>query len=132
MRIALLSMIAACGGGGGDICQSNAHCSGDYVCARDGSCSPASEVRTLRVTWTIRGAAANTTNCAPAPDLYVLFHGFEPGDTVGFEPVPCETGLFFVDMLPRRFTSVELGERNGFELERPITAAETVMFDLMP
>lgn len=72
------------------------------------------------------------TSCAPSPDLYLVFYGYDVNDQFGYEPVPCETGLFSIDKLPARFTSVELGERNGSSMEKPITGTGTVTFDLAP
>ena len=115
--------------GGG--CERDSECGGD-VCARNGECLPDSSVRSVRITWTIRGQMANATTCAPSPSLYLLFSGFEPGDTFGYEPVPCDAGLFFIDKLPSRFGAVEIGERDSFQMEKAFDASGNVSFDLMP
>lgn len=128
----MLSLLAgACGPGSDGTCEVDDDCGGS-VCARTGECLSASSLQSVRVTWTVRGQMANATSCAPSPSLYILFGGFDPGDTLGFEPVPCDAGLFFIDKLPARFQSVELGERGGFALEMSILAGQTVAFDLMP
>lgn len=132
MKHGLLAVaIAACGPPPGD-CEIDNDCSGDYVCARNGECLPPSDVHPLRITWTIRGQVPSTASCSASPDLYLIFYGYDASDQFGYEPVPCETGLFSIDKLPTRFTSVELGERNGFSMEKAITSTGTVTFDLAP
>lgn len=61
------------------------------------------------MTWTVNGGAASTVSCAPQPDFSLTFYGDDFGDELGFTPVPCVTGQFFVDLLPLRFHTVELG-----------------------
>lgn len=126
------ALAAACGPGGGDECMIDDDCRGDLVCARNTQCLPASEVRVVRVTWTVRGEPASAAACASAPELYVLFYSAQVGDAFGFAPVPCEIGLFTIDKLPRRYVSVEIGEDGGFSMERAIDANGEVMFDLAP
>ena len=48
------------------------------------------------------------------------------------DPVPCDAGQFFVDKLPTRFGSVEIGERGGFTMEKVFDSSGNVTFDLMP
>jgi len=129
--LSLALALAACGPPRGD-CEVDNDCGGDYVCARNGECLPADSVHPLRITWTVRGQIASEANCAPAPTLYLIFYGYDINDQFGFEPVPCEAGLFTIDKLPSRFTSVELGERGGFVMEKPITGTGMVTFDLAP
>jgi hypothetical protein len=100
------------------------------VCARDNACAPAGGVRAVTTTWTIGGAAASTTTCASHPDLFISFIGRDPGDTLGFAPVPCRTGQFFVDKLPDRFRQVELGVEGGVTRFATITSAGTATVDL--
>jgi hypothetical protein len=129
MRAALLSLVlAACGGGSGATCDTNADCTGGDVCGRNGECLPASEVRTLRLTWTIGGQPASATTCANHPDLEVFFYSAnDPDDSFGFSPVPCAAGVFTIDQLPARYTSAEL---DG--IEKAITASDELAFDLPP
>jgi hypothetical protein len=122
----------ACGGNDCDL-NGEGSCSGSLVCARNAECLPASEVRLVRVTWTVRGQPASTTSCAAFPELYLLFYGVEPFDTFGFEPVPCDAGRFTIDRLPRRFIGAELGIGGGaYKLERSFDAQGNAAFDLAP
>lgn len=61
------------------------------------------------MSWTVNGGDANANSCAPRPDFTLTFLGSDIGDELAFTPVPCATGQFFVDRLPKRFHSVELG-----------------------
>lgn len=133
MRAAIaLALLAACGGGGGGLCEVDDDCGGDLRCARNGECLPASEVRSIRITWTIRGQPPSAALCGATPDLYLMFAGTQPGDTFGYSPVPCEAGLFVMDKLSRRFVSVEIGAENRFQTEKAIDSQGNVAFDLMP
>jgi hypothetical protein len=105
-------------------------CGGD-VCARDGECLPANEVRAVKTTWTIDGMAASMTTCAPIPNLHIYFRS--TGDSFGFDPVPCDQGQFFVDKLPLRFDEVDLGADGHFELTAFIDPQTlTTTFNLHP
>jgi hypothetical protein len=132
VRMVLVALLSSCGSPSstGD-CERDDDC-GDNVCARNGECLPSSSVRALRITWTIRGQAASSYTCANSPSLYLLFLGFDVNDSFGYEPVPCNAGEFFIDKLPTRFTSVEIGERGGFTMEKVLDSSGTVTFDLMP
>jgi hypothetical protein len=96
------------GGLHGGACFVDEECRSGVVCARDEQCWPASEVRRVMATWTVRGQPASEATCARAPDLHIIFDGNVPDD-LGFSPVPCVIGQFVVDKLPRPFTRVELG-----------------------
>ena len=121
------------GGGGGSFgCHQDSDCGAD-VCARDGECLPAADVRMVKVTWTIRGAAANATSCAATPDFYLQFDGPTQNDTFGYTPVPCAAGQFSIDKLPTRFDQVELGVDNRFnDVARIAAATGLATFDLYP
>ena len=124
--------LAACGGGSGGDCTIDDDCGGAAVCARSSECLPASEVRVVRVTWTIRGMPASDTTCGATPDFYLLFAAPSFNDTFGYEPVPCRAGLFTVDKLPRRFVSVEIGVDGRFAETKAFDANGNVAFDLFP
>ncbi|HSK02313.1 MAG TPA: hypothetical protein VK932_13770 [Kofleriaceae bacterium] len=117
-------------GGGGAACFVDEECRAGEVCARDEHCWPASEVRRVMATWTVRGQPASEATCARAPDLHIIFDGNVPDD-LGFSPVPCVLGQFVVDKLPRAFTRVELGVDDvGPWRTATITSSGTATFDL--
>ena len=109
------------------------HCGGcadDLVCTRDSRCLPPDEVRAIHVTWTVSGAPAGPTSCAPAPDL-VLDLSRRTGGHLGFEPVPCVEGVFTVDRLSIEYDTVQLGRASDRALQRAaIDAAGNAMLDL--
>jgi hypothetical protein len=113
---ALMAGLAGCslsGNGSGSECTNDSQC-GDDVCARSGECLPSSSVHAVTVSWTVNSeAAATSTSCSAHPDLYLQFNGVEYGDAIRFAPVPCVEGQFFVDKLPTRYQSVELGVEGG-------------------
>lgn len=111
-------------------CNVDAECDSGDVCARDRMCTSAASVRAVTVTWTLRGAAADATTCAPHPDLFLTFIGRDHTDTLGYAPVPCELGRFFIDKLPDRFRDVELGVDGGASQVRSIGSGSTVAIDL--
>ena len=133
MRIALALLLAGCiqqtysdpppgpggwgtgpGGTGGDTsfgCHADSDCGTD-VCARNGQCLPASDVRTVHVTWTMSGEPAGTATCGASPDLDLTF--FTSSDQFGFSPVPCAEGKFTVDKLPSWYESVELSRTGDY------------------
>ena len=134
-RALLLLLIAACPSSDSSTmqCMTDSDCGGGgTVCARDGECLAASDVWAVKVSWTIRGSAANATTCASSPDFYLQFDSQIQQDTFGYEPVPCEQGSFLVDKLPKRFVQVEIGENNRFLDAQPITSAGSASFDLYP
>jgi hypothetical protein len=132
-RVALLVLLAGCplstGPSTGE-CETDGDCLGN-TCARDGFCYPEASIREVRTTWTIRGAAASVTSCGTTRDLHISFAGGDAGEVpLGYAPVPCETGQFFIDKLPRLYTIVELGRDGGFADSKSIGATGTVEFDL--
>lgn len=132
MRAALLVLVlAGCGTPTGGACEIDDDCSGADVCARNGECS--SSARMVRVTWTIRGMAANASTCAQSPSFFILFSSPSPGDQYGYDPVPCAAGVFTVDKLPRRFNAVELGVNStGYSEAAAFDAQGNAMLDLAP
>lgn len=132
MRAALaLLLLAGCPDShDGQGCEADADC-GDDICARDGECTPASEVRQVKITWTINSMMANATTCAGHDSLYLQFDGPMFEDTFGYAPVPCMQGQFTIDRLPRRFDQVELGPDQGvFTQTAAIDANDMASFDL--
>ena len=127
----LLLVLAGCPPLDGE-CQVDDDCSGSRVCARNSECLPSSDVRVTRTSWTIRGQAASASTCASTPDLYILFGAFDPNDTYGYEPVPCAAGVFTVDKLPKRYTSVELGISGRFSDQAVFDSQGHAVVDLMP
>jgi len=114
----------------GGECFVDQECISGEVCARDELCWPASEVHLVKATWTIRGQPASEASCAAHPDLHIRFNG-NLSDDLGFAPVPCATGQFVVDRLPRPFTRVELGvDRGGPGSSAPIDPAGMAVLDL--
>ncbi len=87
-------------------CRDDDDCGG-LVCARDGACYEAADVRVIHASWTVDGRPATIATCT-SPDLAIAFAG-DFGGYLGFAPVPCSAGLFTVDKLPVFFTQVELG-----------------------
>ena len=131
--VGLLLVCAACPGGGNDgECSIDTDCSGTKICARNSECLAVSEVRAVRVTWTIRGMPASESTCVKSPNLYVSFTGATLNDTFGYAPVPCKAGLFTVDRLPRRFVSAEIGVEHGFNDAKAFDANGNVTFDMSP
>nr|HEX4312391.1 hypothetical protein [Kofleriaceae bacterium] len=88
-------------------------CGTGNVCANDGSCYPASEIRVLHVTWTVGGQPANATTCATEPDLMLDMTSTSdpdvPGDFgEGWAPVPCQEGEFSFQKMPALYDGAEL------------------------
>lgn len=99
-------------GPGGDPVYGCENACGSQVCARDGECYPASQVRAAHVAWTVHGATASTATCTGREDLYIAFRGSE-GQYLGFAPVPCRAGGYYIDKLPTFYTRTELGTDGG-------------------
>ncbi len=128
-----LLLVAACpmtAGGGNGECDTDRDCV-TSVCARDHLCYPASSVREVKVTWTIRGMVANSQTCATSQDLQIAFYNNTAGDdALGFAPVPCMIGQFLLDKLPDSYTEVELGLQGSFPDRKSIGSTNVVEFDL--
>lgn len=129
LAMAALVALAGCPRTGGEDCNDNDHCPSGEVCGRDHACTDPSNVREVLVRWTVNGGDANVQTCAPRPDFTLTFLGDSFEDELAFTPVPCSTGQFFVDMLPRRFHSVEIG-LGGRRV--PINSDGTAMGDFVP
>jgi hypothetical protein len=132
VRLALAIVLCAGCPGGDSECKVDSDCGAGNVCARNTDCLPASEVRVVRVTWTIRGFPPNDMLCSRTPDFYLLFASNQVNDTYGYQPVPCKVGLFTIDKLPRRFVAVEIGVENGFSEVTSFDAQGNATFDLVP
>jgi hypothetical protein len=116
--------------GGGGECFFDEECIEGELCGRDDNCWPASEIRRVMTTWTVRGQPASAATCARAPDLHIIFDG-NVSDDLGFSPVPCAIGQFVVDKLPRPFTRVELGvDNSSLWRSAAISADGTATIDL--
>jgi hypothetical protein len=114
------------GGGGGGYdgygCGSDADCNysggSDYVCARDETCQLQTNVRVVRVTWTIEGSGAGSASCASSPDLELLFNQTEQVSDenyqFGFAPVPCVEGEFSIDKMPDYYEYVGMFDSATF------------------
>jgi hypothetical protein len=113
----------------GQACDTDSQCGSD-ICARDGECIAASQVRMVKLTWTVRGLMANATTCASQPDLELNFYGPDVNDVFGFEPVPCMQGQFTIDRIPDRFDQAELRTPSGISQFATIDATGVVAFDL--
>lgn len=133
MRAAvLLLLLAGCPDSTGSACQVDDDCGGSNVCARNGECIAPSNVRTVHVTWKIRGAPASATTCAATPNFFIMFSSPSRTDTYGYEPVPCASGLFTIDKLPTRFNAVELGVDGGYSEATVFDSQGNAAFDLAP
>ena len=89
-------------------CDQDTECSGGEVCARTHECLVASEVRALRVHWTIQGQTDLVAACpASSIDHRAVAFSATEADELAFSPVPC-TGFFPIDKLPARMTQVDV------------------------
>lgn len=105
--LALAPLLAACNLApvAGGTCFEDEDCIRGEICARDSVCRPTAEVRSLMVTWTLKGVAASRASCAAHPRLTIEFEGASP---LNYAPVPCEVGQFFMDKLPPEMSRVEM------------------------
>ena len=130
--VAILALLAGCPAQGTPQCTVDTDCGGNgEVCARDGECLPADEVQMVKVSWTIGGAAADATTCAPFPSFYLEFDGSMFEDTFGYEPVPCVQGQFTIDKLPTRFVQVDIGVQGQWTDTTQIESG-AASFDIAP
>src|SRR5688500_8030109 len=131
MRWVLLLLLAGCpmtGPSTGE-CATDGDCAGN-VCARDGWCYPAADVREVKTTWTIMGRPASSATCGTVT-LSIAFSGGAAGeDPLMYAPVPCDIGQWLMDKLPESYSFVELGKENGFPERKTIGASGEVTFDL--
>ena len=132
MRALVCLALAGCFGKSGGECVGDNDCNGGDVCARNGECASPGDVRTVHVTWTIRGMAASTASCGSSQSFYLMFASENIRDTFGFEPVPCSSGLFSVDKLPTRYISVEIGVDGAWAEDKTLDAQGSAAFDLAP
>jgi hypothetical protein len=95
-------------------CETDAGCDDSEVCARDHVCVAPSGVHAVTAEWTINNEPASETTCMGL-DLHIEFFGAtqQNEDSLGFEPVPCPAGRFFVDKLPVRYDRVGLRFAGG-------------------
>jgi hypothetical protein len=87
-------------------CKTMADCTGDQVCARDGECLEPADTHSVLVHWTIGGAAPTTASCAPLGELELQFTQLASGAGLGWAPLMCTEGQFFVDVFPTRYDQV--------------------------
>ena len=121
MRVALLGvlLLAGCPRQSDGVCDEDVECESGEVCARgDHLCVLPSQVRQVRIEWTVNGQPASVGACGGAIDLFIQFQSPNFEDDFGFSPVPCETGVFSVDKLPVRYRGVELGIENSGSFDR--------------
>jgi hypothetical protein len=133
------------GGGGpfpGAPCTTSGDCIGGDVCARDHECLAPGDARSVMVRWTIGGAAANATSCAPivsTGQLQIMYEVLATGETTGFAPLMCGEGQFYVDVWPARYdyaqvsvTSVQTG--HGYSGSNTLASSgnQDVTVDLQP
>lgn len=137
MKLMMIALFAAATGAGcmssdEPACTLDSDC-GTGVCARNGECVAASDVRSVSVDWTIRGEGASAQTCSRSPELYIDFLAATAQDLWTFDPAPCQAGRFFVDKLPRRYDRVEIGnlDETWYEIDA-IGDDGKVTLDLMP
>lgn len=97
--------LAACGGAPG-VCSNDSDCADGDLCTRIEVCVPASQVRAVRVTWTVQGMPASDATCKGMQfELEFVSSTYRP---LAYSPVPCAVGTFMVDKLPTAFTTVRV------------------------
>jgi hypothetical protein len=101
------------GDGRGNGCAVDS-CGANAVCARNHTCLPLDQVRTVHADWTLRGTPASLQSCAAAKDLLIAFFASTgSGSRLSYAPVPCVEGRFTIDKLPKTYDRVELGLESG-------------------
>jgi hypothetical protein len=111
-------------------CQADRECSTGELCARTGSCLPASQIHAVHVNWTVRGMAASEAACSPSPDLEIDFRASDSDARFGYAPVPCVEGRFTVDKLPTKYTVVRLRHGSTWEMAPIDAVTGDAVFDL--
>jgi hypothetical protein len=101
------------GPGYGNPCHVATDCTGDQVCARDGECLEPADTHSVLVHWTIGGAAPTTASCAPLGELTLQFNELASGVGIGWAPLMCTEGQFFIDILPTRYDQVAVENTPG-------------------
>jgi hypothetical protein len=101
------------GGNAGFGCQSDAACGTGNVCARNGECTIAANVRIVHATWTMQAEQASDATCTTAKYLDITF-STSSGDSFGFAPVPCNAGKYTIDKMPTRYTMVTLARSGDY------------------
>ena len=132
----------AAGGPFGGTCTTSADCVGGDVCARDHECLAPADARSVMVRWTVAGAAADATSCAPVVStgqLQIMYQSLTTGDSTGFAPLMCSEGQFFVDVWPARYdwvqvsaSSPQTGHGYAGSVQLGATGNQDVTVDLQP
>jgi hypothetical protein len=94
------------GPGFGAPCTLTSDCTGDQVCARDHECLEPAQAHSVLVRWTVGGQPATSTSCAPLGELELQFTAVATGEGVGYAPLMCTEGQFFIDVWPTRYDQV--------------------------
>jgi hypothetical protein len=100
--------------GFGAPCTDQSDCT--EVCTRNHECLAPDQVRSALVHWTVQGAAASATSCAPivaAGTMHITFTDSVSGNYTRYSPLMCDAGQFFIDKWPTRFDQVEVGAGTG-------------------
>jgi hypothetical protein len=106
--VAASALIAAgCVRSADEPCVDDADCDGE-VCARDGVCLAAGDVRRVQIRWTVRGAAPDATACEGIAELELQLDDSAGGPGHRYAQVPCPLGLFTIDKIGRRYDGVTL------------------------
>jgi hypothetical protein len=92
-----------------NVCMFDTDCGAGNVCARDGGCYAASQVKSASVSWTLQGQPASQTTCASSTDLQLDFIDGAGRPGFGFAPVPCMEGRFSIDKLPSFYVGAQIG-----------------------
>ena len=135
MRAAVLLLLLAAGcptDPGSAECTKDSDCAPD-LCTRAEQCAAPSDIRSVKITWTIGGNPASASSCASMPDLFVEVVGDTPVEQIAFAPVPCDQGVFNFDKLPTSYGIAELGiDGAGTGDQVAIDASNAAHFDLFP
>jgi hypothetical protein len=105
--VASLLLATGCVRSADEPCVDDADCDG-LVCARDGVCLDAGEVRRVQIRWTVGGAVPDATRCAGITELELQLDDSAGGPGHRYAQVPCALGLFTIDAIGRRYDGVTL------------------------